>query len=197
MPRYARAARFHQGTRRVTCADGTRTEIMDTIHRWFKGDTLGPEATLQTDGNPRGQIFWLDGVAGTGKSTIAQTVACQFHETGELGASFFCSRGDTDCSNVNMIFPTIAYQLCSLHPLFREYVSEAMRKDADLQSAFTSMQLAKLASETTRKNADLVSAFTSIQLLKLIVEPWKLLCATRRSSSPVSGRHRCLGQVQR
>src|SRR5882762_5538210 len=141
MPRYARTALFHQGTKRVTCADGTRTEILDTIHRWFNAEPLPTEEVLRTKGNPLGQIFWLDGVAGTGKSTIAQTIACQYHETGVLGASFFCSRSDAECSNINMIFPTIAYQLCSLHPLFHEHVSKAMRKDADLQSAFPSMQL--------------------------------------------------------
>jgi len=147
MPRYARTARFHQGTKRVTCADGTRVEVLDTIHRWFKADPLPTEQVVQTKGNPQGQIFWLDGEAGTGKSTIAQTIACHYHETGELGASFFCSRDDADSSNVSMIFPTIAYQLCSLHPVFRDRVSEAMRRDADLQSAFPSMQLQNLIVE--------------------------------------------------
>jgi len=126
------------------CADGTRAEILDAVHRWFKGDRLGTEDGLRTEGNPQGQIFWLDGVAGTGKSTIAQTIAHHYHATGQLAASFFCSRGDADCSNVNMIFPTIAYQLCSLHPLLQERVSEAMGKNIDLQSALTSMQFEKL-----------------------------------------------------
>jgi len=146
MPRYARTALFYQGTKRVTCADGTRTEILDTIYRWFKAEPLQAEV-LQTKGNPQGQIFWLDGVAGTGKSTIAQTVADHYHKTGELRASFFCARDDADCSNISMIFPTIAYQLCSLHPLFQECVSESMRQHADLQSAFPSMQLQNLILE--------------------------------------------------
>src|SRR5882762_8511126 len=144
MPRYARTARFHQGIKRVTCADGTRTEILETIHHWFKGEARGAERILQTEGNPQGQIFWLDGVAGTGKSTIAQTIAFHYHKIGLLGGSFFCSRDDTECSNVSMIFPTIAYQLCLLHPLFQDCVSDAMRKDTDLQSAFPSMQLQNL-----------------------------------------------------
>jgi len=102
---------------------------------------------LRTEGNLQGQIFWLDGIAGTGKSTIAQTVACHYHATGKLGASFFCSRGDAECSNINMIFPTIAYQLCLLVPELREHVSEAIRKDPDLPSALVSMQLEKLIVE--------------------------------------------------
>jgi len=102
---------------------------------------------LRTEGNPQGQVFWLDGVAGTGKSTIAQTIACYYHQAGEIGASFFCSRDDAECSNSSMIFPTVAHQLCLLCPDLREHVSEAMRKDPDLSSAFASMQLEKLIVE--------------------------------------------------
>ena len=149
MPRYARSARFDQAAKqvRVTCAENTRTENLDTVHAWFNGKSLANEGPLQTDGNPQGQIFWLDGMAGTGKSTIAQTVAYHYHQTKELGASFFCSRDDADCSNIGLVFPTIAYQLCSFSPAFRERVSEAMRTDADLQSALPSMQLEKLIVE--------------------------------------------------
>src|SRR5258705_9591508 len=89
MPRYARAARFDHYSKRVLCTRNTRMEILDTIYRWFNGETLGTRETLSTEGNPQGQIFWLDGVAGTGKSTIAQTVANQFNKAHELGASFF------------------------------------------------------------------------------------------------------------
>src|SRR5258707_6794627 len=144
MPRYARAARFDQDTKRETCADGTRTEILCTVHRWFKGGPPATEGAVPTGGNPQGQIFWLDGEAGTGKSTIAQTVAYHYHETDQLAASFFCSRDDAERSNVGLVFPTIAYQLCSFSQDFRDRVSEAMRKDPDLQSALPSMQLQKL-----------------------------------------------------
>jgi len=37
------------------------------------------------------RIFWLNGLAGTGKSTIAQTFAEMAFADGKLGASFFCS----------------------------------------------------------------------------------------------------------
>jgi len=149
MPRYTRAARFDQAAKqaRVTCAENTRTEILDTVHAWFSGKSLANEGPLQTDGAPQGRIFWLDGLAGTGKSTIAQTVAYHYHQTKELGASFFCSRDDAGCSNIALVFPTIAYQLCLLSPAFRERVSDAMRMDPDLQSALPSMQLEKLIVE--------------------------------------------------
>jgi len=46
-------------------------------------------------GNAKGQIFWLDGAAGTGKSIIAQTITNRFYERKELSASFFCSYVET------------------------------------------------------------------------------------------------------
>ena len=42
------------------------------------------------------RVFWLNGLAGTGKSTIAQTFAEISFADGKLGASFFCSR---DCED--------------------------------------------------------------------------------------------------
>jgi len=99
---------------------------------------------LQTKGNQHGCIFWLDGVAGTGKSTIAQTVAGHFDETHELGASFFCSRDDADCSNIGLLFPTIAYQLALFNPSFQTHLSDVMHEDPHVQSALAPMQLEKL-----------------------------------------------------
>src|SRR5258705_1617390 len=146
MPRYVRAARFDQPTRRVSCTEDTRSEILDSIYHWFKGE-LETDEIIPVEGNINSRIFWLDGVAGTGKSTIAQTIAEHFDETCELGASFFCSRDDAECSNVNLIFPTVAYQLSLFNPTFKKHVSEAISKDPDLQYALTSRQLKKLILE--------------------------------------------------
>jgi len=70
-------------------------------------------------GNERGQhVFWLNGLAGTGKSTIAQTFAEITFAEGKLGASFFCSRDFEDRSNLEAILPTLAFQLAYRYPLF-------------------------------------------------------------------------------
>jgi len=53
----------------------------------------------------------LNGLAGTGKSAIAQTIAERLSANGQLGASFFCSRDYSDRSNLRLIFPTLAIQL--------------------------------------------------------------------------------------
>ncbi|KAJ5503990.1 hypothetical protein N7463_006864 [Penicillium fimorum] len=53
------------------CLPGTRTELLSRITDWAKSDDKF--------------IFWLNGMAGTGKSTIARTVAQGFEERGLLG----------------------------------------------------------------------------------------------------------------
>ncbi|KAK0259594.1 hypothetical protein LTR35_018092 [Friedmanniomyces endolithicus] len=50
-------------------------------------------------------------VAGTGKSTIARTIAQRLGEDGLLGANFFFKRGRDDRSHAQMLFPTIARKL--------------------------------------------------------------------------------------
>src|SRR5258705_9156087 len=148
MPRHVAAARFdYYKVGRVPCAEATRTEVLATIYDWFNQGDQEIGEILQTEGNLKGRIFWLDGVAGTGKSTIAQTVANHFDETGELGASFFCSRDDANCSNINLIFLTIAYQLTLFNHSFKSYVSEAMRKNIGVEYALPSRQLKKLIVE--------------------------------------------------
>ena len=72
-------------------------------------------------------VFWLNGLAGTGKSTIAQTFAAITFAEGKLGASFFCSRDDEDRSNLQAILPTLAFQLACRYPPFREQLLQVLR----------------------------------------------------------------------
>ncbi|KAI0520743.1 hypothetical protein F5B22DRAFT_598206 [Xylaria bambusicola] len=58
------------------CLPNTRAELLQAIHVWISS---------QDDRC----IFWLNGIAGTGISTIARTVARKYYDEGELGASYF------------------------------------------------------------------------------------------------------------
>jgi hypothetical protein len=65
------------------CHPETRVKLLRQITAWAD--------------DPQGEcIFWLNGMAGTGKSTISRTVAQLFDERKELGASFFFKRGEGD-----------------------------------------------------------------------------------------------------
>jgi hypothetical protein len=71
------------------------------------------------------RCIWLNGLAGTGKSTIARTVARRYFEQKRLGASFFFSRGGGDVGHAGKFFTSIAVQLAYNAPSLRRYISEA------------------------------------------------------------------------
>jgi hypothetical protein len=71
-------------------------------------------------------LFWLNGQAGTGKSTIALTVAQRFRNERRLGASFFFARGQGDRGNVKRFFTTLASYLADLSLDLKHLISEAI-----------------------------------------------------------------------
>ena len=96
-------------------------------------------------------VFWLNGLAGTGKSTIAQTIAERLFAEGQLGASFFCSRDFQDRSNLNSIFPTLAFQLAHKYPDFRSRFVSLLRSNPDVVHESLYSQMQKLIVEPLRK----------------------------------------------
>ncbi|EGX46096.1 hypothetical protein AOL_s00110g260 [Orbilia oligospora ATCC 24927] len=82
------------------CLPGTRSELQERIAGWADAPPGASEC-----------IFWLSGVAGTGKSTISRTIAKRLEKKGQLGASFFFRRGEKDRGRAARLFTTIAFQL--------------------------------------------------------------------------------------
>jgi adenylylsulfate kinase-like enzyme len=74
-------------------------------------------------------IFWLNGMAGTGKSTISRTVAQTSADRGQLGASFFFKRGERDRENASLFFTTIVHELVRRRQALRPYVHKAIGDD--------------------------------------------------------------------
>ncbi|KAF2858608.1 hypothetical protein K470DRAFT_272276 [Piedraia hortae CBS 480.64] len=106
------------------CLDGTRVDITETIQKW-----------ATTDDEKR--VFWLSGKAGTGKSTIARTVAHELAKQGYLVGSFFFKRGGGELSNAQYLFPTIARQMAYSIPSISDSIADASRdspSDADSKS---------------------------------------------------------------
>ena len=109
----------YQAGHHDTCLRGTRESVLDRIMRWSE------------DPQDR-HVFWLNGLAGTGKSTIAQTFSKMAAETGCLGASFFCSRDYLDRKELKNIFPTLAYQLACRYPEFRSHIIRVVKRDPSI-----------------------------------------------------------------
>lgn len=116
--RNAHGAEYIHGNR-VGCLRGTRVAVLDEIELWTRNFDKSP-------------VYWLNGLAGTGKTSIAQTIAGRIFAGGQLGASFFCSRNSEDRSNLELIFPTLAVQLARKYPEFRSIFVPLAQRDPSI-----------------------------------------------------------------
>jgi hypothetical protein len=98
-------------------------------------------------------VYWLNGLAGMGKTTIAQTVAERLFADGMLGASFFCSRDFEDRSNLQIIFPTLAAQLARNYTEFRSAFVPLVQSDPGIAHESLHNQMSKLIMEPLRASA--------------------------------------------
>jgi len=101
------------------CLQDTRVELRKQIMDWCDDPTCKC-------------IFWLNGMAGTGKSTISRTIARELAEKKRLAASFFFTRGKKDISHSRMFFTTIAAQLANSLPVLRTFISDAIDSNPDI-----------------------------------------------------------------
>src|SRR6266480_4442882 len=101
------------------CHPDTRVGLLHQIREWAK-DRQGK------------CIFWLEGMAGTGKSTISRTVAHTFASQKRLGASFFFTRGGGDLALANKFFTTLARQLANMLPSFKRSICTVISGNPDI-----------------------------------------------------------------
>ena len=127
---YTNNAGFLSGNRQG-CLRGTRRGVLQEIECWLTS-------------NQGSCIYWLNGLAGTGKSTIAQTFAETSFAYGNLGASFFCSRDFENRSNLQAIFPTLAFQLAFRYPSFRKQVLQILKASPNIGRESLCSQMEKL-----------------------------------------------------
>ncbi|KAF2147935.1 WD40 repeat-like protein [Myriangium duriaei CBS 260.36] len=117
------------------CLAGTREELIVLIENWI--DDPGSKS-----------IFWLCGMAGTGKSTISRTIARASLRRQRQGicltASFFFRRGAGDRANASRFFPTLALQLADVDPIVRLAVAKAIGAEPALVEAKLKRQFQNL-----------------------------------------------------
>lgn len=105
----------HENELSPVCHPDTRIDLLRGIREWA--------------GDPNGKtIFWLNGRAGTGKSTISRTVARGLNGEGRLAASFFFKRGEGARGSVSRFFSTIAAQMALNIPSLGEHILAAVKK---------------------------------------------------------------------
>jgi hypothetical protein len=93
------------------------------------------------------QFFWLNGLAGTGKSTVARTICQQAVRKDNVSlASFFISRHVVDRRDALNIFHTLVYQLAERNATMRHAVCDVLRAEPSLTKKGLGMQVSKLFS---------------------------------------------------
>ena len=97
----------------VICQPETQTKILGEVRSWANSAT-----------SPR--ICWLSGPAGTGKTTVAHTIAEEYDKRGQLAATFFFWRKTGDRDDINKLVATLAYQIASRIPQAKDQMEQTL-----------------------------------------------------------------------
>ncbi|CAE6529162.1 unnamed protein product [Rhizoctonia solani] len=131
-------------TGRRSCTENTRTQILTDSRAWAD--------------NPDGaKIYWMNGMAGTGKTTIAYSLCEQLEASGQLAASFFCTRTSLECSEAKRIIPTVTYQLARRSAPFRDALCGVLDKDPDIGTLNTTSQFDSLLAKPLIESRELMT----------------------------------------
>lgn len=113
------------------CLPDTRVDLLREIDQWASS----------RDG---ACIFWLGGMAGTGKSTVLKTAAQAFEDQHRLAASFCFKRGEADRGAAPRLIATVSAQLAQRLPDVSAGVISALEMDPDVVRKSLREQFQKL-----------------------------------------------------
>jgi hypothetical protein len=122
---------------RAECLEGTRTVVLDEIFAWLKDPSSA-------------RIFWLSGIAGSGKSAVAQSafIRAALMVDHLVLSIFFSQFGYAGLCDPSSIFQTLAFQLSLLDIDYKEHISEVIKKQPDVFETDLRFQYEKLIVET-------------------------------------------------
>jgi hypothetical protein len=125
-----------------TCLAGTRVNLLQEIDFWLQA---GPSGAV---------VFWLNGLAGTGKSTVARTLCKSLG--GNLGAAFFMSRNSLERRTSVRVLNSLVYQLACHDDEMRSCICAALGADPKLAGASLDEQILSLVVDPLRKRTDVL-----------------------------------------
>ncbi|XEV00997.1 hypothetical protein FSHL1_006284 [Fusarium sambucinum] len=144
----------HAEERNGTCLPNTRENLLAELKDWIQ-DTTGKSKA----------VFWLNGMAGTGKSTISRTISQYLSQNGRLGATFFFKRGEADRGGISKLVPTIARQLAMNQPSLRPHIHAAIRNNSTITNNTVKMQFDTLIFDPLMKSPSEFSSESSITIV--------------------------------
>ncbi|KAJ3516605.1 hypothetical protein NMY22_g14167 [Coprinellus aureogranulatus] len=110
---------FSIQNQRARCVAGSRVALISHLLAWAEDRSSA-------------HAFWLNGMAGTGKTAVSETLCQQLSNRSLLGASFFCSLKVDELRDVYHIIPSLAKTLAGTYPAFRDALVgtlETLNKD--------------------------------------------------------------------
>jgi len=116
---------------------GTRLRVLSRLMDWAKSDSM--------------RIFWLAGLAGTGKTSIAITLCRMLQDEPSLvlGGTFFCSRTANiiELTDVRCVLPTLAASLAEKSSSFGDALAKQLNNDSRAALKPISSQIVSLLEE--------------------------------------------------
>ena len=118
---------------RGPCTKDTRVDVINQIMEWVK----------ETDSTKAPSVYWLTGLAGLGKTTIAYTICEELKAAGFEFVSFFCSR-QLDSKDSKLLVTTICRDLAALFSSFASELLPVLERDSNIAHAGLPLQMEEL-----------------------------------------------------
>ncbi|KAH8988296.1 WD40 repeat-like protein, partial [Lactarius hatsudake] len=109
------------------CMPGTRADLIETL------------ASFAVSEDASQRLFFLSGIAGCGKSSVATSVANTLHLRGCLSGSFFFKR-DKGPRNTASLLHTMAYSIALRHEPYRKALMDVFRTNTRIKDEAPSIQ---------------------------------------------------------
>ncbi|KIM20669.1 hypothetical protein M408DRAFT_124664 [Serendipita vermifera MAFF 305830] len=103
------------GNQHIPCLQGTRQSTLQAIRHWANDDNAG------------NRMFCLLDVAGSGKSTVAKTMADQWTKEKRLVARYFFSRDTVETMSTKSFCSTVANAFAACNNTFKASMEEYMK----------------------------------------------------------------------
>ncbi|CCA71732.1 hypothetical protein PIIN_05667 [Serendipita indica DSM 11827] len=140
------------GTELELCEPGTRVDILARISEW------------SDDVDCSQQVFWLNDAAGTGKSTIAATMARYWQGQSRLGGRFFFSPNVARNQEIRHFCRTVAADIQLNHPQLASTIESVLNLDPEASMEF-SVQFIQLILDPLRRLKHVAGLFLVIDAL--------------------------------
>ena len=127
---------------RTPCLQNTRRNVIKDVMEWIADDS-----------NEAKKVLWVHGLAGTGKSTLSNTIAGIMDNLHRLGAFFFFNRDIPQRSFATLI-RTLAYRLAMFDARFGATISRVLANHDNIAEMRLESQFENLLSANALKSVE-------------------------------------------